>query len=143
MHADPPTGIKTESQAKTHYVQHGRKEGRIYHRVRVVLRYIACTGLINQHYSHIAAFSLAAMLGAELVLPPAVMRDSFEHYFSVYKEKNEVQWSPVPLEALLDVDKIISTWATREHLPIRVHRVSVTSCCLCEYADECHITSEN
>jgi len=29
---------------------------------------------------------------------------------SVYKEKNEVQWSPVPLDALLDVDGIISYW---------------------------------
>jgi len=51
----------------------------------VLLRYTACTGLINQQYSHIAAFSLAAVLGAEIVLPPAAKRDSFAHYFSVFK----------------------------------------------------------
>ena len=44
-------------------------------------------GLINQQYSHIAAFALAAVLGAEIVLPPAAKRDSFAHYFSVFKEQ--------------------------------------------------------
>lgn len=63
----------------------GRAEGRVYKRLRVLLRYTACTGLINQQYSHIAAFSLAAVLGAEIVLPPAAKRDSFAHYFSVFK----------------------------------------------------------
>lgn len=77
------------------------------------MRYTACTGLINQHYSHIAAFSLAAALGAELILPPAVCRDSFAHYFSMNREKNEVRWSPVPLESLLDVDAIIDYWRPR------------------------------
>lgn len=51
----------------------------------MLLRYTACTGLINQHYSHIASFVLAAVLGAEVVLPPAAKRDSFGHYFSTYK----------------------------------------------------------
>jgi hypothetical protein len=77
------------------------------------MRYTACTGLINQHYSHIAAFALATVLGAELVLPPAVCRDSFAHYFSVFKEKNEVQWSPVPLDTLLDVNKVFRYWKKR------------------------------
>ena len=74
-------GVTTEDAAKQHYLDKGRAEGRLYKRVRVMLRYTACTGLINQHYSHIAAFSLAAVLGAEIVLPPAVCRDSFAHYF--------------------------------------------------------------
>ena len=52
-------------------------------RLRVVLRYVAGTGLINQHYSHVAALALAAVLGAEVVLPPAMHRSSFEHIFSV------------------------------------------------------------
>ena len=63
----------------------GRAQGRIYKRLKVLLRYTACTGLINQQYSHIAAFALAAVLGAEIVLPPAAKRDSFAHYFSVFK----------------------------------------------------------
>ena len=106
-------GVTSEAGARKHYLERGRAEGRVYKRIRVLLRYTACTGLINQHYSHIAAFSLAAMLGAELVLPPAVCRDSFAHYFSVFKEKNEVQWSPVPLDSLLDVEGIISYWRPR------------------------------
>jgi hypothetical protein len=190
-------GVADEHAAKAHYIATGRREGRLYRRVRVLLRYTACTGLINQHYSHIAAFSLAAVLGAELVLPPAVCRDSFAHYFrwgafllgcgsffppwpwpwpscvscgvpgppcrtggaasasvpamesshsrspvprqegdgpclptppphpthptrptpphpgSVYKEKNEVKWSPVPLDSLLDVDSVVAYWKAR------------------------------
>ena len=67
--------------AARHYLATGRAQGRVARRLRVILRYTACTGLINQHYSHIAAFTLAALVGAELVLPPAVCRDSFGHYF--------------------------------------------------------------
>ena len=115
-------GVTGEDAARKHYLERGRAEGRVYKRIRVVRRYTACTGLINQHYSHIAAFSLAAMLGAELVLPPAVCRDSFAHYFSVFKEKNEVQWSPVPLESLLDVDGIINYWRPRG---LVLHKVRV------------------
>ena len=36
---------------------------------RLVLRYTACAGLMNQHYSHIAAFALAAALGASWCWP--------------------------------------------------------------------------
>ena len=73
--------MDSPAAAARHYLATGRAEGRPYKRLRVLLRYTACTGLINQHYSHIAAFTLAATLGAELVLPPAVCRDSFAHYF--------------------------------------------------------------
>ena len=51
---------------------HAAQQGRLYKPVRVLLRYTAGTGLINQHYSHISAIALAATLGAELVLPPGV-----------------------------------------------------------------------
>ena len=36
-----------------------------------------------------------------------------EHYFSQSKEQNEVQWTPVPLESLLDVPRIIEACASR------------------------------
>ena len=117
-------GISTQQQAEDHYVRIGYPEGMIYKRLRVLLRYTACTGLINQHYSHIAAFSLCAVLGAELVLPPAVKRDSFAHYFSVFKEHNEVKWTPAPLESLLNVDKIVEFWRGRG---LTVHRVCHSS----------------
>lgn len=79
-----------------------------------------CAGLINQQYSHIAAFALAAVLGAEVVLPPAAKRDSFGHYFSVFKEQNEVLWSAAPLESLMDTDRIVETWRVKG---ITVHKV--------------------
>ena len=54
-------------------------------------------------------------------MPPAAQRDSFEHYFSTKSELNEVQWSPAPVEGLLDVDYIIKFWANRG---VIIHRVS-------------------
>ena len=51
------------------------------------------------------------MLGADIVLPPAVCRDSFEHYFHISKEKNEVKWSPIPTKKILDVAGIKAAWA--------------------------------
>ena len=112
--------VTLEHEAEAHYMSEGRAEGRVYKRLRVVLRYTACTGLINQHYSHIAAFSLAAVLGAEIVLPPAAKRDSFAHYFSVFKEHNEVSWTAAPLESLLDVEKLVERWRAKG---LSVHKV--------------------
>ena len=117
--------VQTEDDAKLHYVEKGRAEGRFYKRLRVLLRYTACTGLINQQYSHIAAFSLSAVLGAELVLAPAVKRDSFANYFSTFKDQNEVSWTAAPLSSLLDVESIIHFWQQRG---LVVHNVSL--CCL-------------
>ncbi|BDA41859.1 hypothetical protein COCOBI_02-6540 [Coccomyxa sp. Obi] len=65
-------GIDTQGKAREHYRAFGRAEGRLHKQVRVLLRYTACTGLMNQHYSHIAAFALSAALKLEIVLPPAV-----------------------------------------------------------------------
>lgn len=62
----------------------------MYKRVPLVVRYTACGGLFNQHYSHVAALSLALALGGDVVLPPGVKRDSFAHYFSQDPSKNEV-----------------------------------------------------
>ena len=80
---NPQLGIQSEAEAQRHYLAEGRAQGRVYRKLRVLLRYTAGTGLINQHYSHIAAFALAAVLGAEVVLPPAMHRSSFQHIFSV------------------------------------------------------------
>jgi hypothetical protein len=70
--------------------------------VPVVLRYTACGGLLNQHYSHVAALALAVALGADVLLPPGVKRDSFAHYFSQDPTRNEVAWSAVPFDSLWD-----------------------------------------
>ncbi|GAB4814864.1 hypothetical protein N2152v2_001910 [Parachlorella kessleri] len=80
---------------------------------RLLLRYSACTGLINQYYSHLSAFSLAAVLGADLVLARGLCRDSFNHHFSMKREENEVLWSAAPPGLLLDVDGITAAWAAQ------------------------------
>lgn len=81
-------------------------------RYRVRLRYTACTGLVNQQYSHIAAFTLAAVLGAaEVHLPPAAVRDSFGHKFSVHQDENQMQWFPARSACLLDVERLQRSWA--------------------------------
>lgn len=99
-------------------------------KLRIILRYTACSGLINQQYSHIAAFTLAAALGSELVLPPAVQRDSFANYYHADKKKNEVTWTPAPLSTLLDVDSIVAIWKSKG---VTVHKVDsielVLECC--------------
>lgn len=62
----------------------------MYRRVPLIVRYTACGGLFNQHYSHIAALSLALALGGDVLLPAAVKRDSFANYFSQDPKKNQV-----------------------------------------------------
>lgn len=120
-------GIDTEGKARQHYLAWGRAEGRVHKRLRVILRYTACTGLINQHYSHIAAFVLSYALHSEIVLPPAAQRDSFGKYFSTRKDENEISWTPVPLNSLLDVGKVTETWRIRG---MTVHEVHSPSFCL-------------
>lgn len=106
-------GITTQQQSEDHYLRQGRNEGRLYKRMNLLLRYSVCSGFINQHYSHIAAFSLAAVLGAEIVLPVGCKRDSFGSTFNVDKTKNSMMWKSTPLDTILDVDKIIAYWAPK------------------------------
>ena len=116
------SGINSESKAQQHYLEHGRLEGRVCKRLKVLLHYTACTGLINQHYSHIAAFTLSSAIGAELVLAPGLQRDSFASYFSTFKEQNEVTWTPTDISLMLDVDRITEEW--RAH-GMEVHKVRI------------------
>ena len=60
-------------------------------------------------YAHLNALILADYLGADVVLPPSVYRESFAKYFSMDLTKNEVKWTPADTGALLDVA------ALREH----------------------------
>ena len=62
-----------------------------------------------------SALMLAAATGAEVVLPPAFVRRSFGE-----KEPGHHTWTPLPLENLLDVEQIISSWQRRG---VIVHRV--------------------
>lgn len=61
-------------------------------------------GLINQLYSHVAAIMLARAMGAELVLAPAIHRDSFNSHMT------KTTWHAAPLEGLLDVEAVKKYW---------------------------------
>ena len=70
-------------------------------------KHLLCAGLINQMYSHIAAIMLARAMGAELVLAPAVHRESFD----LHMEKTK--WHVAPQESLLDVGAVKKYWGDR------------------------------
>jgi hypothetical protein len=55
--------------AARHYVLFGHQEVRLYRRVRVLMHYDACGSLLKQHQSLLAAMSMAAALGADVVIP--------------------------------------------------------------------------
>ena len=109
----PDGGNSTRAAAETHYTAIGRAAGRPYRRLRLLLRYSVCSGLINQHYAHVAALALAAVLGADAALPPAAARDSFGKYFSMAPDRNEVTWSATGLDSLIDVDALVAAMAAR------------------------------
>jgi hypothetical protein len=79
-------------------------------RLQVLLRYSTCGGLTNQHYSHIAGLTLGVSLGARIIMPPALRRTSFAHYFSTDPSKNQVKWSAGPQEDLWDTEALQKYW---------------------------------
>lgn len=94
--------------AVEHYMAFGYKEARPYKRIRSVLRYTACGGLMNQHYSHVAAMVIAASLGADIIIPHAVRRDSFSKYFSMDPAKSTITWSLVNFGSIWNAEYVES-----------------------------------
>ena len=72
-------------------------------------------GLVNQIYSNIAAIMLARAMGAELVLPAAIHRDSFNSLMT------ETTWRAAPQDNLLDVGALQRYWLGKGML---VHTVN-------------------
>eukprot|EP00879_Flechtneria_rotunda_P013450 GHRR01014043.1.p1 GENE.GHRR01014043.1~~GHRR01014043.1.p1 ORF type:complete len:592 (+),score=161.63 GHRR01014043.1:229-2004(+) len=105
--------IRTKQAAVWHYTQQGHKEHRSYEKIPILLRYTACQGLFNQMYAHLNALVLADYLGADVMLPPSVYRESFSKYFSMDLKKNEVKWTPADTGALLDVESIQAHYAQK------------------------------
>lgn len=65
-------------------------------------------------YAHLNALVLADYLGADVMLPPSVYRESFSKYFSSTDlKKNEVSWTPEDTGALLDVEAIQAHYAQK------------------------------
>eukprot|EP00775_Hariotina_reticulata_P011827 gene11827-11971_t len=105
--------IRTKQAALWHYMHKGQKEHRTYKKIPILLRYTACQGLFNQMYAHLNALVLADYLGADVMLPPSVYRESFSKYFSMDLKKNEVKWTPADAGALLDVEAIQAHYAQK------------------------------
>lgn len=101
--------IRNREGAVWHYLDRGADEHRSYAKIPVMLRYTACQGLFNQIYAHLNALIIAEFLGADVVLPPSVYRESFSKYFSMDLKKNQVKWTPTGIDRLIDVA------ALREH----------------------------
>lgn len=107
---DLKQAISTQRDAEDHYVSNGALEHRVYRDYPLAVRYTSCSGLINQHYSHLAGIALAMALQADTVIvPPALARDSFKSYFSTFAEKNEVKQV---LLSMLTKRLSILTWSS-------------------------------
>ena len=98
--------------------QHPRNGKRTSLDHRTVLRYHVdhtAGGLINQILCHIGAFLLAVPLRAEVLLPGALSRSTFDTNWW------QQEWHKEPLHSLLNVQDIIAFWRKRG---ILVHQVS-------------------
>ena len=71
-------------------------------------------GLVNQMLCHIGAFLLALSLRAEIVLPQALSRSTFDTAWW------QQEWQERPIDTLLDVDRIIRHWRRRG---VCIHKV--------------------
>ena len=111
--ADLPEEIRSSRKSSwEHYVRHGRGELRLAAPLRIVLKYTVQQGFSNQLYCHISALTLAARLKAEIVLAPAQMRNSFEHYELLTGAGwQPTEWTDVPLNHIIDVQKLHEFWA--------------------------------
>ena len=73
-------------------------------------------GLINQMLCHIGAFLLAIPLRAEVLLPGALCRSSYDAKWW------QQEWHTKPLQSLLNVEDIVRYWRKRG---IIVHQVEL------------------
>ena len=64
-------------------------------------RYTACGGIFNQHYSHLAAISLAILLQADAVIwPPMQERSSFAKRYHPDPDRNVQTWEYLDAETI-------------------------------------------
>lgn len=106
LSAQTTIGASLQQLAQQHYLQYGHAEGRVYRRLPMMVRYTACGSIMQQHFSHVAALTIAAALGADAALPYASHRDSFGSYTQDASGKNSVAWRPVPFDNLWDLQQI-------------------------------------
>eukprot|EP01026_Neomeris_dumetosa_P054535 TRINITY_DN4910_c0_g1_i1.p1 TRINITY_DN4910_c0_g1~~TRINITY_DN4910_c0_g1_i1.p1 ORF type:complete len:539 (-),score=49.49 TRINITY_DN4910_c0_g1_i1:945-2561(-) len=105
--------LLSENTVVKHYLEVGNFERRIARKLNVVIRYVATSGLINQQYAHICALVLATVTGAKLVMPNALVRDSFDKEFNLDQTKNKMDWNPVDLSQIIDTKYLQEYWSKR------------------------------
>jgi hypothetical protein len=105
-----PSASGLQQYAASHYMEFGHKEARVYRRLPVLLRYTACGGLPEQHYSHLAAATLAAAMGADLLLPQALLWASSAGSGKAPAQSSQPEWHSVPFDGMWDL-AAIQRWA--------------------------------
>ena len=70
------------------------------------------TGLFNQMYAHIAAWILADVLGADVIMPPSLYRNSYGSQYSIHGV-SELKWLPTNISSLLDMEGVRQGYEAR------------------------------
>ena len=70
-------------------------------------RYVSFGGLSNQVYGHTNAMTLAASLGASIIIPPSVVRNGFDKIYSRQADRNQLLYTYSPFGDLFNEAKII------------------------------------
>ena len=70
--------------------------------------WLPVAGFANQLFSHVAALSLAAALGADVVMPPALVRDSYDRV--AVGAKVTMKWVTAPTGSIMDTDAMAEGW---------------------------------
>jgi hypothetical protein len=96
--------LPSEDDAKAHYLRAGYFEGRIYRRLPTTFRYRALGGLCNQLYAHLSVLTLAALMRSEVIVPPALSRESFQQNGG---------WLEAPPDSLLDLTSMEEYWGAQ------------------------------
>ena len=90
---------------------------------RLIVKYAidgTAGGLVNQLLCHIGAFMFAVPLNAEIALPSALSRSTYNNSWW------QQEWKYRPLRTLLDVDDLVRYWKRRG---ILVHEVVLLPLC--------------
>lgn len=99
--------ITTKEQAEGHFLREGYLRDMVYKDYDLTIRYTACGGLMNQHYSHISALTLAHLSNAKrLIWPPMQERESFNKRYHPDVTRNEQGWVYMDATTLWDMDFI-------------------------------------
>lgn len=99
--------ITSKDRAEAHFLREGYLEDRVYKDYDLTIRYTACGGLMNQHYSHISALTLAHLSKANrIVWPPMQERESFNKRYHPDVTRNEQGWVYLDATTLWDMESI-------------------------------------